>query len=885
VKRTPLLLTIGIIILIAAGYYFYDSRFKANPLNAWDIVPSDALLIYEQGECLECLSDIKKSPVWLLIEKASTYRTKVDSFKNLLSRELRSKRGMLISIHATNKDDFDFVYYVPNASTFPSNLRNFNYESYRLTQREFNQMTIHEVSSSGQIFSWALINDVWVGSFTPFLIEDVIRTSVKKTGYNNTLAKTHRSPQIQEDAGNLYVNLDRFTEFINLFSNPNARFNRYGESSILDIKSDGSSVILNGFTTTVSNSSNSILSIFEEQSPVTFNLKHLVSNRTVVVQTFGVSNGEPFRKNLERFQQTKMPSLRDSLLKIASVAKTDLNLLYNSLRGEIALCQIESTKGRGVSQILMIETNSTKEWQDSFKKISAAFSADTVFYEKYGDYEIFDVPIYRFPEKLFYPLVSGFQETYLTRLNNTLILSENLFDLKRFLADIDDDNTWGKSSSFNRFFEATLLESNVSLYINTPKVWTLFSGNINARWNQFIKENSDLIRSINLSAIQFSHLNKNFYSNITVSQKEFSASGSESRKSKRVVTNFSNNLMSLYAVKSHVNRSDEILVQDSLNDLSLMSSNGQVMWKVSLGDKITSAVSQIDFFANGKLQYFFATRSSLHVIDRLGNYVEPFPIHLDQNILHASVVDYDNSKKYRFLIGDDKGQLWMFDKSGNNLDGWKPYDTEGTLLTAPQHHRIKGKDYIIAIRRDGIVHLTNRRGEVINGFPLNLEAQLAGEYFLETGNTLADTDFIVVAEDGFRIRFNMNGKVQSRETLLKSSFDSRFSLINEKSDKSYVIVERNSKHLNIVDEDLQRIASNTSVGNNPTTVMYYDFGSGNSYVTISDRTENLTFLYNVEGELLSNLPIESSMMEIRPINSDELRLFFIHGNSVNIEGF
>jgi hypothetical protein len=118
----------------------------------------------------------------------------------------------------------------------------------------------------------------------------------------------------------------------------------------------------------------------------------------------------------------------------------------------------------------------------------------------------------------------------------------------------------------------------------------------------------------------------------------------------------------------------------------------------------------------------------------------------------------------------------MFDKNGSNLEGWNPKDIGGPLLFAPKHHRIKGKDYIIAIRKDGQVHLTNRRGEEVNRFPIKLETQINGNYFLEKGNSINDTYFTVVSGDGYRIRFTIDGKIQSRETLLKTSVNSKFGL-------------------------------------------------------------------------------------------------------------
>ena len=117
----------------------------------------------------------------------------------------------------------------------------------------------------------------------------------------------------------------------------------------------------------------------------------------------------------------------------------------------------------------------------------------------------------------------------------------------------------------------------------------------------------------------------------------------------------------------------------------------------------------------------------------------------------------------------------MYDKQGVNLEGWTPKNISESLFAAPRHYRIRGKDYIVAIREDGNAYVMNRRGETLKGFPINLNARPEGDYFLERGNSLKSTYFVVVSRDGFRIKFNLDGKIQSRESLGKNTADARFS--------------------------------------------------------------------------------------------------------------
>src|SRR5690606_32504518 len=223
------------------------------------------------------------------------------------------------------------------------------------------------------------------------------------------------------------------------------------------------------------------------------------------------------------------------------------------------------------------------------------------------NYVIREIPAHRFPEKILWPLVQGFDHTFYSVYGHTVFMGDNLEELKYFLDDIEHEDIWGKSVSKNQFLETTLLESNISVFINTPKIWNVIAPKLNPRWRQFIRNNQSLLQSLQMSAFQFSHLNNTYYTNITLTESEGKPEVAFASSARRNLVYFSEPIQRLHAVKSHVSQANEILIQDSLNDLSLVTMEGKVLWKIPVGDQITSDIEQIDFYANGKLQYLFAT--------------------------------------------------------------------------------------------------------------------------------------------------------------------------------------------------------------------------------------------------------------------------------------
>jgi hypothetical protein len=471
-------------------------------------------------------------------------------------------------------------------------------------------------------------------------------------------------------------------------------------------------------------------------------------------------------------------------------------------------------------------------------------------------------------------------------------MAQNLEDLKNFLDDIDQENTWGKSVAQNKFLESTLLEANISLYINTPMAWSILSNSLHPKWQRFVKEHQESLDALGMGAVQLSHLNNSYYTNaiwsfdesaVESTQNNGKATNKNKPASNKYLTNFNQGISKFFVVRNHSTRKDDVFLQDSSNAVSLIGDDGKVLWRVAVGKPIHGDIAQIDYFNNGKLQVLFATAGQLHLIDRLGNYVTPFPVVTKENDPDfLSIVDYDHSKKYRFLISSGSGKLWMHDKGGENLDGWQPKTAGGKLSTAAQHHRIRGKDYIIALREDGFAVLMNRRGESLKNFPLDLDARFNGDYYIETGNSTSATNFVVVSRDGFRIKFNLEGKMMSRETLIKTAPDASFKLISDENNKNYIIVRHDSRRLSILDENLHEIFSSDFIGNNPVDVKLYNFGSGKEYVTLTDKSQDLSFVYDIKGNLLTNVPIESKAIIVRPSRTDKPKVYAIHGTTLSI---
>jgi hypothetical protein len=462
-----------------------------------------------------------------------------------------------------------------------------------------------------------------------------------------------------------------------------------------------------------------------------------------------------------------------------------------------------------------------------------------------------------------FPVLSKkYSEVYYTQVGNAIMLAEDMRALKMILEDFDEENTWGKSVEKNRFLESTLLESNVSFYVDPARCRKLVLDALHSDWKKVYSSNNALISSLGLSAAQFSLLNSNFYTNLHLTFADVAKAGPVKMDREVLVSLASGISSKAFVVKNYNDKSQEIVVQDSSKQIYLINTKGEILWQKKLDGFIKGQVEQIDYFANGKLQLLISTEKSIHVIDRLGNYVRPYPVELSFSNEMVRVVDYDHSKRYRFLLADKQGVLYMMDREGTMLEGWRGLNTGGELVTEPRHFRISAKDYISVLKKNGEFNLYNRRGERLKNFPLNVKGRPMNDFYYDEGDKNERAGFVFINTEGFRVKVSLSGEEISRETLIKSTIDTHFRLICEEKEKSYIIVKQGSKSLTILSDKLDEVVVNEFIGLNKAEVLNFDFGAGKIYYTITDQDQNLGYVYNANGDLLTPQPVECDHLSL-----------------------
>jgi hypothetical protein len=343
-----------------------------------------------------------------------------------------------------------------------------------------------------------------------------------------------------------------------------------------------------------------------------------------------------------------------------------------------------------------------------------------------------------------------------------------------------------------------------------------------------------------------------------------------------------------YIVRNHVDKSREILTQDVNNQLYLINNQGKIVWKKPLRKSIVSDIRQIDLFKNNKLQYLFATSSDIYAIDRNGRVVEGFPIILPDTVhIHTiSAIDYDNSRDYRFLASDRKGDLYLYSKEGKLLEGWNPLRLPYGygLGSAASHIRIQAKDYIVVPQANGIIQVLNRKGKSYDGFPFLINDRIHNPLFIEAGMNAGKTTLTALTDNGEITTFNLLGELISQRQLYRPDKHTLFRTVIEATGKDWLVSRHDNKKLSILDKEGKTLFEKEYASPRHSLVQLYDFGAGLRIIAITDPLEKQTFLYDFSGRLLSDQFIKNS----RPIsilyqeNQDKLLIYRSDGQELGM---
>lgn len=884
-------LTILIVVtLITLLFYYRD--FSKSELGIKDYVTDDAIAVLELNAYDQLLNYDYITDLLQLTQDEPLLELISDS---ILLTNIGSE-NFLISVHSVSNTDFGLTFYLnvrdPSIQKAFVSLNDSLQSLFEVqrTVRTYDGKEIYEGSYSNLSYSYLLDDSFIIISKHPFLVEDVIRLINDKdeASFISANFEIMEMPKLTNDEGNFYINLNQFPKLLNLISTDQSGISvtDFAENSFFDVSMSQFNFNLNGFTNV---NSSDYLGTFINQEPAVDPFNKYIPNNSSYAEKHLVDNPQQWLLELNNYWSSTAPNYLIERSDFKNNYELDPANIFNNIKN--GYCKVGFNDRPEAENIIFISIKDINETLSSLNQLSENLSTidnDSVFVEKYGDYFISELRIKDFPRHVLGPNASGFEQTYYITMNDMLIIGNTIEVLKDLILSIENEDTWGRSKAYNSFFESGLAELNYSISWNIHRLWPAIVSNLNADWKEFVQENTNYFKGFKLGMAQFSRIDENYYTNIDLTYEKTSTNNIRKYYKPEYQLIFTDPLViKPYVVRNHNTNRLETIVQDSLANLALIGVNGQKLWNTYVGSAVTSPIGQVDFYKNGKLQYFFTTKNKLHILDRLGNYIENYPIETNFDISEAAIIDYDKSKNYRFLLTDDRGDIYLLNKQGELLDGWSPHIVGTKLSAKPFHLRIRARDCFIYQTIDGKLNAVNRRGEPLKNFPLELDGKFNSKIFVEKGTDFKSTKLHLMSTSGLKIQVNMEGEIVSNEELYKQSKEAQFKIIPDALGKTYIIARKERNRLVILDSEKNEIMSKDYPGTLELLIQYYYFNPENQVYAVTDTVQGFTYLYRADGSLINNQPINSDY-EVGILYSEvnnEYTIYKIHNDTFSVLKF
>ena len=149
-----------------------------------------------------------------------------------------------------------------------------------------------------------------------------------------------------------------------------------------------------------------------------------------------------------------------------------------------------------------------------------------------------------------------------------------------------------------------------------------------------------------------------------------------------------------FKVKNSHTGKTNLFYQNAHNTLCLQDEKGKDVWGVPFKLPICGMVCEVDYYANGKIQYAFGAGSKVYLMDRLSRFVKGFPIDLGKEILLGpEVYDFSGAGKYNIMVLHRDNTIQMYNLKGQKPASWKGITSAQTIKGLPERIVVGGNNF------------------------------------------------------------------------------------------------------------------------------------------------------------------------------------------------
>lgn len=875
-----------LILALAIGLYlivlpFIFAPYQPDTSTVWKLIPDEAIAVIEVQEPIQFLTDSRTTEAWEQLSELPYFHEIAKSHDLLDSLHLKDalfkqigSYPIWVSAHTTSRHEVGFLQFIPikhlpeGIDQLVNKLELPDYYTY--SSRDYRDEEIKEIKDeeSGNVYAFILYKDYLIGSFTPWLVEDVIRaadrSSFAKKDWKR-IKETFDRKQVTGQAAHVYLNHKQLplltqTFWKNDFKHSGDWLSSLSDGTIWGLTIKHRTIELSGKTAYKMTDNKRLAAIFENQTPPNSDLAAILPTNTAYLYRFGFQDGPTFFNRVYDFQGVEVNTTWKDY-------GFDINDLWKEVNGEIALATLGHWEDSlRKDRLLFVRVKDTAEIANQleyFVDITADFAKGYKLPQFYTHHLIGQFPMLNFPNHAFGDFYGDdFENSYFTIIKDYLVIANSEKGITSLLQSISKNNVLTNAPEYHDLAPIFSSQNNFGLAITFANSWDLVEDPLAIQWKIASRKHSRHLAKLEKAYLTFDLADGSCKGEIIIQNHQLLVSDSSSL-AKHQAMEFANTLhvapkTTLTSVLNHTDQSKELFFQDRWNRINLLSKEGERLWYVGLKDEISSPIYQLDLYNNNKLQYLFTAGRNIYLFDRLGRQVNGFPLYCPNDIQTLAVHDYSNTKQYFFTVSDAYGQVFMFNKYGRLRAGWQPKRLNGELAAPVKHIRISGEDFLVAIQKNGIVFVWNKFGNILNGFPLTQSEDIV-DFYLTAGEQLSTSYIRMLTSNGLFISSNFNGKiVADPNPLPKSPYIGSYQLCRDANGSSQFLIARTeADQLTLFNSQSDQVFKAEINPKGKNRFQYFYFNSEVQILAVTDQRKGETILYHANGETVEGSPFKS----------------------------
>ncbi|RSK50275.1 hypothetical protein [Hymenobacter rigui] len=871
----------ALLLLTALGSYVYYRRTVASiPVDPWALVPDDAVLVAVTRDHPTLVRHLKETQLWdnlsavRYFQQVQNQLTLADSLtggRNVVLRFLGRKR-VFTSLHVTGPGKFDVLFQIPISSVreyrqVRSLVEGLGRSSrFQVTTREVAGQQLTEVRERGSSEGLTLLNyrNHLLISASPALVEAVAHRLNKPEA--PTVAADFQTTdyfQLQDVDATLLLNQRRLPQLLSVFFRQEltaemAAVASLARNEMTEMKLAGNKVAFAGFAnpeTTHDGLHQRLLG----QPAQRLRMAEVLPTRSALVVHVSLGPAAALRG-----QRAALPG-PDSL---AAVVGSLPDSLTAQLSQEVALCYLATPSARArPGKLVVAYTANPGKVSNLLGQLRRAAGASPAF-GRVGPYQWYQTGVPELPRRLLGSMFGGFARPVVAQVGNYVAFADDEAALRQWLTDVAAGEVWSRSPTQVAFLQESQPLARLRVVLDTRNCWNLLLRGLQEERRAGLLRNEALFKRFPQVSMQWvpaadeREPGAQYFTQFVLRHPVVGPA--EARPQNQ------NGTGSTLAFKTPLASSPEavlisgaklpgVLVQDTAHVLHYVTPDNVVAWSDTLPGPLVGPTFRLP----GAAGFLLATPGQLFQFNNRGQLQPNFPLNLPDTVRATSLsVSSGGVGPRRLLVAGASGNLFLYDTQGRTFPGWQPKQLEFRLAGPAHYLTVAGHDVVVVLLENGYVYAFDEAGSPYPGFPISMGGRLTEGVLTEPGATLSRTRVTVVNQHGELVSFNLSGDIVSRRRVATWSRTSRFRLIPDQQQRTYVVVREDGGQLSLFDPTGRQLLNQRFVTSAPRSVQYFNFGAGRQLYALTETGPGQVFLYDARLRLVGGQPFRSTAPQV-----------------------